>query len=89
MNAFCLVLNLSELINPDYTQSELVASDAIDFLSLPWQDELLVYHTTAKARGRIHTPSYAQVVQPLCKSAIDRWRAYKHHLSEERTRLSN
>ena len=42
-----------------------------------------------KARGRIHTPSYAQVVQPLYKSASDRWRAYEHHLTQERTRLSD
>ncbi|MGB0772946.1 MAG: hypothetical protein ACPGQK_11260 [Paracoccaceae bacterium] len=40
-------------------------------------------------RGRIHTLSYAQVVQPLYKSASDRWRAYEHHLMQERTRLSN
>ena len=40
-------------------------------------------------RGRIHTLSYAQVVQPLYKLASDRWRAYEHDLMQERTRLSN
>jgi hypothetical protein len=64
------------------------ARAAIDFLGLEWQDELLDYQATAKARGRIHTPSYAQVVQPLYKSASDRWRAYEHHLTEERAALS-
>jgi len=68
---------------------EGVARGAIDFLGLAWQDELLDYQTTAKARGRIHTPSYAQVVQPLYKSASDRWRGYEHHLTQERTRLSH
>ena len=68
---------------------EGVARGAIDFLGLAWQDELLDYQSTAKARGRIHTPSYAQVVQPLYKSASDRWRAYEHHLMQERRRLSN
>ena len=68
---------------------EGVARGAIDFLGLAWQDELLDYQSTAKARGRIHTPSYAHVVQPLYKSASDRWRAYEHHLTQERTRLSN
>ena len=62
---------------------------AIDFLGLAWQDELLDYQTTAKARGRIHTPSYSQVVQPLYKSASDRWRAYEHHLMQESIRVSN
>lgn len=55
---------------------EGVARGAIDFLGLAWQDELLDYQKTAKAWGRIHTPSYAQVVQLLYKSASDRWRAY-------------
>lgn len=64
------------------------ARAAIDFLGLDWQDELLDYQATAKARGRIHTPSYAQVVQPLYKSASNRWRAYEHHLTEERAALS-
>ena len=64
------------------------ARAAIDFLGLEWQDELLDYQATAKARGRIHTPSYAQVVQPLYKSASNRWRAYEHHLTEERAALS-
>jgi hypothetical protein len=64
------------------------ARAAIDFLGLEWQDELLDYQATAKARGRIHTPSYAQVVQPLYKSASDRWRVYEHHLTEERAALS-
>lgn len=68
---------------------EGVARVAIDFLGLEWQDELLNYQATAKARGRIHTPSYAQVVQPLYESASYRWRAYEHHLMDERSRLSN
>jgi hypothetical protein len=68
---------------------EGVARGAIDFMGLAWQDELLDYQSTAKARGRIHTPSYAQVVQPFYKSASDRWRAYEHPLMQECTRLSN
>jgi len=67
---------------------EKSAREAVDFLGLEWQDKLLDYQATARARGRIHTPSYAQVVQPLCKSSSDRWRAYEHHLVDERARLS-
>ena len=68
---------------------EGVARGAIDFLGLAWQDELLDCQKTAKAWGRIHTPSYAQVVQPLYKSASDRWRACEHHLMQESIRVSN
>lgn len=31
----------------------------------------------------------AGFVQPLYKSASDRWRGYEHHLTQERTRLSH
>ena len=50
------------------TEARLV----ISFLGLEWQEKLLDYQTTAKSRGRIHTPSYSQVVQPLYKTASDR-----------------
>lgn len=65
------------------TEARLV----ISFLGLEWQEKLLDYQTTAKSRGRIHTPSYSQVVQPLYKTASDRWRAYEHHLVDEKRRL--
>ena len=68
--------------------TEGVAGGKINFLGLEWQDELLDYQATTKACGRIHTPSYTQVVKPLIKSASDPWRAYGYHLIEERARLS-
>lgn len=52
----------------------------LDFLGLPWSENLTDHTAHARHRGRIYTPSYHQVVQPIYKHAIDRWRRYEHHL---------
>lgn len=52
----------------------------ITFLGLEWHDRLLDYQETAKARGRINTPSYDQVTQPLYKTAQGRWEDYRKHM---------
>lgn len=52
----------------------------LDFLGLPWSENLTDHTAHARHRGRIYTPSYHQVVQPIYKHAVDRWRRYEHHL---------
>ena len=64
------------------------AKAVIDFLNLEWQNEILDYQSTAIGRGRIHTPSYSQVIQPLYTSATDRWRAYEDYLAKEHALVS-
>jgi len=51
-----------------------------DFLGLPWDPVMLNPAERAKARGYISTPSYAQVVEPVTRKAVDRWRRYERHL---------
>ena len=51
-----------------------------DFLALEWQGLVLNYHQSAKDR-KISTPSYSQVVKPIYRDAIDRWKHYRTHLS--------
>ncbi len=46
------------------------------FLDLRWQSEVLGYRERAKARA-IATPSYHQVVEPVYRRAIGRWRNYR------------
>ncbi|HET7650407.1 MAG TPA: sulfotransferase [Gammaproteobacteria bacterium] len=46
---------------------------------LPWDDAMLRFQETARNR-RINTPSYHQVVQPIYKSARERWRNYEQYL---------
>lgn len=51
-----------------------------DWLGLDWQPAVLDHQATASGRHHITTASYAQVVQPIYKSAAGRWRRYERHL---------
>jgi tetratricopeptide (TPR) repeat protein len=52
----------------------------IKFLGLEWDDNLHNYQKTALDRGRINTPSYNQVIQPLYKQASGRWTNYQEQM---------
>jgi tetratricopeptide (TPR) repeat protein len=52
----------------------------IEFLGLAWRPQLLDHQATAQARGAISTPSYTQVVRPLTKAPVGRWRRYEAQL---------
>jgi tetratricopeptide (TPR) repeat protein len=62
-------------------EPEATLRPAIDFLGLDWQPQLLDHRATAKARGRINTPSYNQVTQPLSRAPSGRWRRYEKQLA--------
>ena len=49
----------------------------IAFLGLEWDEKLLDHRGTAKKRGTIITPSYAQVAEPIYKRASGRWERYR------------
>lgn len=51
----------------------------LQFLGLAWEESLTDYQKTALERGKINTPSYSQVVQPLYKDASYRWKNYRKH----------
>lgn len=53
-----------------------------DFLGLEWQDSVLDHQKTAKARGYIRTPSYAQVTEKIYSSASGRWQRYRKYMNE-------
>lgn len=52
----------------------------LDFLGLPWRDEVLDNQKSAAARGHVRTASYAQVGQPIYGHARERWRRYRPQL---------
>lgn len=54
----------------------------LKFLKLDWEDRLLSFRETAKVRGKINTPSYSQVVQPLYQDAKFRWKKYEKYVQE-------
>ncbi len=51
-----------------------------DFLDLQDASSMLKFDEHARSKGYISTPSYAQVVEPLNKKAVDRWRRYRAQL---------
>ena len=59
------------------TEPEPVARRLLTYLEMDWQNNVLLTHETAKERGRIETPSYRQVTEPINTSAIDRWTRYQ------------
>ena len=57
-------------------------SSLLKFLNLNWESEIENYRNTALKRGRINTPSYTQVVQPIYKDASYRWINYRKYLKQ-------
>ncbi len=54
----------------------------LDFLGLGWDDNVKNYRKTALARGTINTPSFSQVVQPLYKTSIRKWKNYEKYFED-------
>lgn len=76
-----LPLNVHTIVYEDLVEHpEATLRPAIEFLGLDWRPELLDHRQTARSRGRIDTPSYDQVTQPLTRAPIGRWKRYKKHL---------
>ncbi len=71
-------IRYEDLINNFQTVSEAV----VQFLNLSWEPAMENYQDTALKRGRIYTPSYSQVVQPIYKDAQYRWLNYQKYLEQ-------
>ena len=53
-----------------------------DFLGLEWESGVLDHQKTARERGYIRTPSYAQVTEKVYSSASGRWQRYRKYMNE-------
>ena len=51
----------------------------LNFLNISWDENIKNYRNTAQKRGKINTPSSSQVVQPLYKSSIEKWKNYEKY----------
>ena len=51
----------------------------LKFLDVSWDKNIKNYRSTAQKRGKINTPSSSQVVQPLYKSSIGKWKNYEKY----------
>jgi predicted O-linked N-acetylglucosamine transferase (SPINDLY family) len=81
-------LNVHEIRYEDLTNNFQKESEAVvQFLNLQWEPEMENYQDTALNRGRISTPSYSQVVQPIYKDAQYRWLNYRKYLEQYLTQV--
>ena len=55
-------------------------SDLLAHIGLNWQAGMANYQLTALNRGRIDTPSYSQVIQPIYKDSCYKWVNFETHL---------
>ncbi len=51
----------------------------LDYLELPWRDEVMSYRERAKDRPAM-SPTYADVTQPVYTRAVQRWRHYEKYI---------
>lgn len=74
-------LDVHEIRYEDLVEDFNVQTDSLlKFLDLGWEDSISNYTETALQRGRISTPSYLQVVQPIYRESVYRWQKYEKHL---------
>jgi hypothetical protein len=59
---------------------EETLTKVFDFLGVDWDDCVRNYVETAYRRGKINTPSYNQVTQPLYTRARGRWERYREQM---------
>ena len=57
-------------------------SKILDFLGVGWDENVKNYRKTALERSKINTPSSSQVVQPLYKSSIEKWKNYEKYFED-------
>ena len=65
---------------------EQEARRLIEFCGLPWDEACLSFHAT---RRPVRTASMNQVRQPIYRSSVGRWRAYRAHLEPLLAALGN
>jgi hypothetical protein len=83
----CLQLNFHETRYEDVVENlEKESRALLEFLQVPWSECVLNYHTHARDKDFINTPSYSQVTQPIYQRAKYRWKHYSENLvnSEEK-----
>ena len=62
--------------------------NVLGFLQLPWDDAVLRPQENARDKRFISTPSYSQVIEPVHRRAVNRWRAYETYLAHLDSDLS-
>jgi hypothetical protein len=53
----------------------------LEFLRLPWCDEVLAPASGAQRKTFISTPSYTQVIRPVNTASVGRWKPYARYFT--------
>ena len=64
------------------SQLEFYGDDLTAFMRGGGMNHIKNYRDAAKKRGKINTPSYHQVIQPIYTQADQRWKKYHKYLKE-------
>ena len=54
----------------------------MNFLDVGWDENIKNYRNTAHDREKINTASSSQVVQPLYKTSIEKWKNYEQYFKD-------
>ena len=54
----------------------------LEFLGVGWNAKVKNYRKTALDRSKINTPSSSQVVEPLYRSSIEKWKNYEKYFDD-------
>ena len=63
-----------------------VARSALEFLGVGFEDNVLKFYEHARGK-RVRSPSHADVLKPLYRTAVGRWRNYQKYLDPYLTGL--
>lgn len=62
------------------------ARRVLEFLEIPWDPRVLNFNQHAKGKS-VHSPTYADVIKPIYRGAIGRWKNYKKYFDPYLERL--
>ncbi len=63
-------------------------SKILNFLEVSWDQNIKNYRNTAQKRVKINTPSSSQVVQPIYKTSIEKWKNYEKYFKNSNRYLA-
>jgi tetratricopeptide (TPR) repeat protein len=78
----CLEVRYEDMVE----DLESVARKTLEFLGVPWDANVLGFDEHARKKA-VRSPTYADVIQPVYKRAVGRWRNYQKYLEPHLTKL--
>ena len=74
--------NILQVRYEDIVQNtEFEARRLLAFLELDWEENVLRFNELARGKN-INTPSYSQVIKPIYRDAVSRWKKYEKQMAQ-------